>query len=287
MYAPLIHSFYDSATHTATYIVSDQATHCAAIIDSVLDFDPRSGRISHASADQIIEYARLNGLTISWLLETHAHVDHLSAAAYLQEKLGGRIGIGQQICTVQTVFKNIFNIEDIYTDGSNFDHLFQDGEIFNIGQLNVHVLHTPGHTPACLTYVIDQDAFTGDTLFMPDYGTASCDFPGGDAATLYQSIQKILSLPLNTRLHLCHGYPPTTIKVPRWQSTVAEQRKNNIHIHDGITQPAFVNLRTAKDRTLPMPALILPAIQVNLRAGQLPPAEANGVCYLKLPLDVF
>lgn len=281
---PITHTFFDFATNTATHIVSDPATKYAAIIDSVLDFDPKSGRISHSSADQLIEYVRQCGLTISWILETHAHADHLSAAAYLKTKLGGKIGIGQQICTVQSVFKKIFNAADMHTDGSDFDHLFHDGEQFTIGQLLVQVLHTPGHTPACVSYVIGNDAFIGDTLFMPDYGTARCDFPGGDAATLYRSIQKLLALPPETRLHLCHDYPPAG-RSPQWTSTVAEQRECNIHVHQGTSQQAFINMRTARDQTLEMPVLILPAIQINVRAGRLPPAEGNGVSYLKLPLN--
>ena len=279
-----IQSFFDPDTFTATHVVSDPITRRAAIIDSVLDYDPKSGRTSHRSADRVVDYVQQTGLTIEWLLETHAHADHFSAAPYLKEKLGGETGIGLHIRDVQKAFKKIFNAADMNTDGSDFDRLFDDGEHFNIGELDVHVMHTPGHTPACLTYLIGQDAFVGDTLFMPDYGTARCDFPGGDATTLYRSIKKVLSLPPDTRLHLCHDYPPAS-RSPVWTSTVAEQREKNIHVHDGITEAEFVSMRTARDKTLAMPILILPAIQVNVRAGQLPPPEDNGVSYLKIPLN--
>lgn len=279
-----IQSFFDPDTFTVTHVVSDSITRRAAIIDSVLDFDPKSGHTSHLSADRVVDYVQQTGLTIAWLLETHAHADHFSAAPYLKEKLGGKTGIGLHIRHVQKAFKKIFNAADMNTDGSDFDRLFDDGEHFNIGELDVRVIHTPGHTPACLTYLIGQDAFVGDTLFMPDYGTARCDFPGGDATMLYRSIKKVLSLPPDTRLHLCHDYPPES-RSPVWISTVAEQREKNIHVHDGITEAEFVSMRTARDKTLAMPTLILPAIQVNVRAGQLPPPEDNGVNYLKIPLN--
>lgn len=279
-----IQSFFDPDTFTVTHVVSDSITRRAAIIDSVLDFDPKSGRTSHRSADRVVDYVRQSGLTVEWLLETHAHADHFSAAPYLKEKLGGETGIGLHIRDVQKAFKTIFNAADMNTDGADFNRLFDDGDHFNIGELDVRVVHTPGHTPACLTYLIGQDAFVGDTLFMPDYGTARCDFPGGDAATLYRSIRKVLSLPPDTRLHLCHDYPPAH-RSPVWISTVAEQREQNIHVHDGISEAEFVSMRTARDKTLAMPTLILPAIQVNVRAGQLPPAEDNGVSYLKIPLN--
>ena len=281
-----IQSFFDPATFTVTHVVSDPATHRAAIIDSVLDYDPKSGRTSHASADAVVAHVRQAGLTVDWLLETHAHADHLSAAPYLKQQLGGRIGIGAHIRQVQGVFKSIFNARDMNTNGAEFDHLFEDGEHFHIGEIDVEVMHTPGHTPACLTYVVGQDAFVGDTLFMPDYGTARCDFPGGDAATLFRSIRKVLSLAPETRLHLCHDYPPEG-REPAWETTVAEQRSSNIHVHDGITEAEFVAMRTARDKTLAMPTLILPSIQVNVRAGNLPPAEDNGVRYLKIPLDLL
>ena len=286
MQTPTIQSFFDPDTFTVTHVVSDPARKRAAVIDSVLDYDPKSGRTSHASADKVLAYVKRAGLTVDWLLETHAHADHLSAAPYLQAQLGGSIGIGRHICAVQGVFKKVFNAKDMNTDGADFDHLFEDGEQFKIGDLDVRVMHTPGHTPACLTYIVGQDAFVGDTLFMPDYGTARCDFPGGDAATLYQSIQKVLSLPPQTRLHLCHDYPPTT-REPVWETTVAQQRAHNIHVHEGVTEAAFVALRHARDKTLAMPVLILPAVQVNVRAGHLPPPEDNGVTYLKIPVNAL
>lgn len=286
MQQPAIQSFFDHDTFTVTHIVSDPVTLRAAIIDSVLDFDPKSGRSSHASADRVIAHVRQAGLTVDWLLETHAHADHLSAAPYLQQNLGGKISIGRHIREVQQVFKKIFNARDMNTEGVDFDHLFDDGEQFKIGQIDVRVMHTPGHTPACLTYVIGQDAFVGDTLFMPDYGTARCDFPGGDAATLYRSIQKVLALAPDTRLHLCHDYPPES-RAPAWVSTVAEQRAQNIHVHEGITEAEFVKMRTARDQTLDMPTLILPSVQVNVRAGKLPPPEDNGVRYLKIPINLL
>ncbi|MDP1999172.1 MAG: MBL fold metallo-hydrolase [Rhodoferax sp.] len=281
-----IQSFFDPATFTVTYVVADPVRKRAAIIDSVLDYDPKSGRTSHASADLVVAYVKQADLTVDWLLETHAHADHLSAAPYLQAQLGGGIGIGQHIREVQGVFKKVFNAKDMNTEGAEFDHLFEDGQIFRIGDLEVRVMHTPGHTPACLTYVIGQDAFVGDTLFMPDYGTARCDFPGGDAATLYQSIQKVLALPSQTRLHLCHDYPPAG-REATWETTVADQRAHNIHVHDGVTEADFVALRTARDKTLAMPVLILPAVQVNVRAGHMPPPEDNGVVYLKIPVNAL
>lgn len=279
-----IQSFFDPATFTVTHVVSDPQTRRAAIIDSVLDYDPKSGRTRHASADRVIEHVRRAGLCVDWLLETHAHADHLSAAAYLKAQLGGKTGIGRAICDVQRVFRGIFNAKDLDTEGADFDHLFDDGDRFMIGDIAVQVLHTPGHTPACLSFVIGLDAFVGDTVFMPDYGSARCDFPGGDAGTLFDSIRKVLSLPDETRLHLCHDYPPND-RAPRWVTTVAEQRARNIHVHDGVGKADFVALREARDRTLEMPTLILPAIQVNLRAGNLPPAEDNGVSYLKIPVN--
>ena len=283
---PNIQSFFDPATFTVTHVVTDPATQRAAIIDSVLDYDPKSGRTTQHSADLVIAYVRQNGLTVDWLLETHAHADHLSAAPYLQEQLGGKIGIGRQICAVQTVFKKLFNAEEMNTEGADFDRLFDDAERFMIGEIEVQVLHTPGHTPACLTYVIGDHAFVGDTLFMPDYGSARCDFPGGDAATLFRSIRKVLALPPTTQLHLCHDYPPAS-RAAQWVTTVAEQRANNIHVHDGISEAEFVAMRTARDKTLAMPVLLLPAIQVNCRAGKLPPPENNGTRYLKIPLNAL
>jgi glyoxylase-like metal-dependent hydrolase (beta-lactamase superfamily II) len=281
-----IRSFFDPATYTVTHVVSDLATQRAAIIDSVLDYDPKSGRTATRSADAVIAHVREAGLTVDWHLETHAHADHLSAAPYLKAQLGGRIAIGEHIRDVQRVFKGLFNAADLRTDGGEFDHLFQDGETFAIGQLQARVLHTPGHTPACVSYVVGRDAFVGDTLFMPDYGTARCDFPGGDARVLYQSIRKLLALGDDLRLHLCHDYMPGGREV-RWETTAGEERQGNIHVREGVTEDEFVQMRTARDRTLDMPVLMLPAVQVNARAGRLPPAEDNGISYLKIPLNAL
>jgi glyoxylase-like metal-dependent hydrolase (beta-lactamase superfamily II) len=281
-----IRSFFDPATYTVTHVVSDPATQRAAIIDSVLDYDPKSGRTATRSADAVIAHVRDAGLTVDWHLETHAHADHLSAAPYLKAQLGGRIAIGEHIRDVQRVFKGLFNAADLRTDGGEFDHLFQDGETFAIGQLQARVLHTPGHTPACVSYVVGRDAFVGDTLFMPDYGTARCDFPGGDARVLYQSIRKLLALGDDLRLHLCHDYMPGGREV-RWETTAGEERQGNIHVREGVTEEEFVQMRTARDRTLDMPVLMLPAVQVNARAGRLPPAEDNGISYLKIPLNAL
>jgi len=287
MTAPNIQSFFDPVTNSVTHLVSDPVSKRAAIIDSVLDYNPRSGRTATTLADAVIDEVRRAALTVDWILETHAHADHLSAAMYLKGKLGGRIGIGREICTVQKTFKSLFNLKDLDTQGADFDVLFDDGESFAIGDVAVRVMHTPGHTPACLSYLMGDDVFVGDTLFMPDYGTARCDFPGGNAATLFASIRKVLALPEPTRLHLCHDYPPAARKTPAWVCTVAEQRAGNIHVHDGVGEDDFVNRRNARDKTLDMPLLILPAIQVNLRAGKLPPCEDNGVSYLKIPLNLF
>ena len=290
MPSPIIQSFFDPATYTVTHVLADPATRRAAIIDSVLDYDPKAGRTSTTSADQVIAWVRERGLVIDWLLETHAHADHLSAAPYLQQQLGGTIAIGAHIRDVQAVFKPIFNASDIATDGSPFEHLFADGERFQVGDLAVEVMHTPGHTLGCISYRVDHaggcDVFIGDTLFMPDYGSARCDFPGGDASTLYRSVRRLLSLPPETRLHLCHDYPPDE-RAPSWVCTVAEQRAANIHLHDGVGEAEFVAMRTARDRTLGKPALLVPAIQVNVRAGHFPAPEANGVRYLKTPLNLL
>lgn len=283
---PQIKSFFDPATFTVTYVVHDPETKMAAVIDSVLDFDPASGRTSHASADKVIEYVAEKGLTVEWLLETHAHADHLSAAPFLQRKLGGKIAIGEHITTVQDVFGKLFNAgEEFRHDGSDFDQLWKDGDQFKIGNLNVTVLHVPGHTPACIAYVIGDAVFVGDTMFMPDYGTARADFPGGDARTLYRSARRILDLPPETRLFMCHDYLPAGRTDYVWETTVAAERAANIHIHDGITEDEFVAMREARDATLDMPRLILPSVQVNMRAGHLPPAEDNGVTYLKIPVN--
>jgi glyoxylase-like metal-dependent hydrolase (beta-lactamase superfamily II) len=284
---PDIQSFFDPDTFTVSYVVSDPETRTAAIVDSVLDFNPNSGRTATTSADRIVKYVRENGLRVEWLLETHAHADHLSGAPYLRGILGGRIGIGEHIRDVQKVFKPVFNAEaDFATDGRQFDHLFTDGEEFRIGQLSGRVLHTPGHTPACVAYVIGDAAFVGDTLFMPDGGTARTDFPGGDARTLYRSIKRVLSLPAETRLFMCHDYSPNG-RAPMWETTVAEERAKNIHVRDGITEDEFVAMRRTRDRTLDMPRLLMQSVQVNMRAGELPPAEENGVHYLKIPLNAI
>jgi glyoxylase-like metal-dependent hydrolase (beta-lactamase superfamily II) len=285
----MIHSFFDSSTHTVTHIVHD-GQHCA-IIDPVLDYDPKSGRIRTHSAQKVMDFVQRHGLCVQWILETHAHADHLSAAAWLKRRLGGRIGIGRHITTVQKVFQAIFNLEpEFRLDGSQFDHLFDDQETFSIGTLSATAWHVPGHTPADMAYVVQDPAepavFVGDTLFMPDVGTARCDFPGGDAATLYRSIRRLLALPASTRLYLCHDYPPGARPV-QWVCSVAEQKAHNIHVHDGISEGEFVAMRTARDRTLEMPVLILPSIQINVRAGELPAPENDGHRYLKIPLDRF
>ncbi|MCB2059089.1 MAG: MBL fold metallo-hydrolase [Novosphingobium sp.] len=286
--APVIEAFFDADTFTVSYVVHDPETLKAAIIDSVLDYDPASGRTSFSSADAIAAYVGERGLSVEWLLETHAHADHLSAAPYLQQKLGGKIAIGGHIVTVQETFGKLFNAgSEFQRDGSDFDHLFADGDEFKIGNLRVTVLHVPGHTPACIAYVIGDAVFVGDTMFMPDYGTARADFPGGDARTLYRSLRRILELPPDTRLFMCHDYLPEGREHYVWETTVREQRKLNIHAHDGISEDEFVAMREGRDKTLAMPRLILPSVQVNMRAGHLPPAEDNGVSYLKIPVDAL
>lgn len=286
-----IDSFFDPATSTFSHLVFDASTLRGALIDSVLDYDPKSGRIRTASAQRLVDRVRQRGIQIDWLLETHVHADHLSAAAWLRSQLGGRVAIGAHIQAVQTVFGELFNTgADVPRDGSQFDRLFADGDVFEIGSLRVEVLHTPGHTPACLSYLVSDDArqvaFVGDTLFMPDYGTARCDFPGGDAATLYRSIRRLLSLPGDTELYLCHDYRPAAAG-PRHVTTVAAQRTGNIHVHDGIDEASFVAMRKTRDAELEMPVLILPSVQVNMRAGHLPAAEDNGIRYLKIPLNAL
>jgi glyoxylase-like metal-dependent hydrolase (beta-lactamase superfamily II) len=282
---PEIASFFDPATATITHIVHEAGGRECAIIDPVLDYDPKSGRTGTRSADALIAHIRGAGLAVAWILETHAHADHLTAAPYLQRHLGGHIGIGRHIVAVQQTFGALFNAgPDFMPDGSAFDRLFDDGETIALGALEGRALHTPGHTPACVTYAFGDAAFVGDTLFMPDYGTARCDFPGGDAATLYRSIHRILALPEETRLFMCHDYAPDDRAVA-WETSVRAQRQSNIHVHDGVDEAAFVAMRTARDATLDMPVLILPAIQVNMRAGHFPPAEANGTRYLKIPLN--
>ena len=284
-----IEGHFDPATSTVSYIVMDPATRACAIIDSVLDYDPHAGRTRTDSADLLIARVQALGGQVQWLLETHVHADHLSAAAHLKARLGGQIAIGAQITTVQQVFAEVFHAgPDFRCDGSQFDRLLHDGETFKLGQLPVRAMHTPGHTPACMSYLIEQGqtpvAFVGDTLFMPDYGTARCDFPGGDAHALYRSIQKVLALPPQTRLYLCHDYPPGGREV-RFESTVAEQRLHNIHVREGVSEDDFVQMRTARDRTLGMPALLLPSVQINMRAGEFPSPESNGQRYLKIPLN--
>lgn len=289
--APLqVEGFFDPATSTVSYIVLDPATRHCALIDSVLDYDPKSGRTSTASADRLIARVAALEARVEWILETHVHADHLTAAPYLQEKLGGKIGIGSHITDVQEVFGKLFNTgEAMARDGSQFDHLFAGDESFSIGKLECRALHTPGHTPACMSYVVSNGsqraAFVGDTLFMPDYGTARCDFPGGDARTLFHSINKVLSLPADTVLYMCHDYQPGGREV-QFVSTVAEERASNIHVRNGISEEEFVVMRTRRDAGLDMPTLILPSVQVNMRAGHLPQPEANGIRYLKIPLNV-
>jgi len=286
-----IEASFDAATSTISYIVLDRSTRRCAIIDSVLDYDPKSGRTSTRSADHLRARVEALGATVQWHLETHVHADHLSGAAYLKQHLGGQLAIGNQISVVQNVFGALFNAGSSFArDGSQFDHLFADGEQFQIGNLKARALHTPGHTPACMTYVIDNGsehvAFVGDTLFMPDYGTARCDFPGGDARTLFQSINKVLSLPADTRLYLCHDYQPNGRPL-QYVTTVAEQRAANIHVHDGISEAQFVTMRETRDAGLDMPVLLLPSVQVNMRAGALPEPEDNGQRYLKIPLNAL
>jgi glyoxylase-like metal-dependent hydrolase (beta-lactamase superfamily II) len=284
-----VEGHFDPATWTVSYIVLDKGTKQCALVDSVLDYDPKSGRTSQASADRLIARVRELGATVQWILETHVHADHLSAAPYLKQALGGQMGIGQHITTVQKVFGSLFNAgSDFARDGRQFDHLFIDGETFAIGGLQARAMHTPGHTPACMTYVVGDGqqaaAFVGDTLFMPDYGTARCDFPGGDARTLFRSINKVLSLPAETQLYMCHDYQPGGREV-QFMSTVAEERERNINVRNGISEEEFVAMRHARDATLGMPTLILPSVQVNMRAGQLPEPEANGTRYIKIPLN--
>jgi glyoxylase-like metal-dependent hydrolase (beta-lactamase superfamily II) len=284
---PQIKAFFDPATWTVSYVVYDRdGGHCA-IVDSVLDYDSKSGRTSTKSADTLMAFVQEKALTVEWILETHAHADHLSAAHYLRKNLGGKIAIGAAITDVQNVFKGIFNLEpDFHPDGSQFDHLLQPDETFAIGDLTAKALPVPGHTPACMAYQVSDAVFVGDTLFMPDVGTARCDFPGGNAHDLYKSVRKLMDLPGDTRLYMCHDYPPDG-RDPVWESTVAEQRASNIHIRDGVSEDAFVAMRNKRDAGLAMPNLILPSVQINIRAGEMPPAEPNGHAYLKIPLNVL
>lgn len=280
-------AFFDAGTGTVSYAVWDLASRRAALIDPVLDYDARSGHTGHAAAQELLDFVRAEGLGVDWILETHVHADHLSAARWLQEQTGGRIAIGQRVLEVQQVFMKLYNLErGFLPDGSQFDHLFADGETFMIGSLPAHALQVPGHTPADVAYLIGGALYAGDTLFMPDVGTARADFPGGDARVLYRSIRRLLALPPETSVYVCHDYPPAC-REPRWETTVAEQRARNVHVRDGIDEDSFVALRTARDATLDPPTLLLPSIQVNVRAGQLPPADDNGVSYLRIPLNAL
>lgn len=283
----LVQPFFDPKTWTVSYVVSDKATGSAAVIDPVLDFEMKSGSTGTESADKVLAYVRDQRLKVQWILETHAHADHLSAARYIQQEAGGQVAIGEHIRDVQAVFKKLYNLErNFLPDGSQFDHLFKDGEVFRIGEVEATALLVPGHTPADMAYLIDGEVFVGDTLFMPDVGTARADFPGGDAHALYRSIRRILDLPPQTRMYVCHDYPPKG-REPQWETTVAEQRAKNVHVHDGVSEDEFVAMRKARDATLGVPTLILPSIQVNVRAGQLPPADDNGVAYLRIPLNAL
>jgi glyoxylase-like metal-dependent hydrolase (beta-lactamase superfamily II) len=288
-----VQAFFDTDTATITYVLFERDGAACAVIDSVLNYDPKSGRTSTAAADQVVAFVQARGLQVQWLLETHAHADHVSAARYLQQKLGGTIAIGEAIRSVQGAFKDVFNLEATFRlDGSQFGHLFHADEAFQVGALRLRALHVPGHTPADMAYALEdadgtpQLVFVGDTLFMPDVGSARCDFPGGDAHALYRSVRRLLALPPATRLFMCHDYPPPG-RAPAWETTVAEQRERNIHLHDGVGEDGFVAMREQRDATLSMPVLILPAIQINIRAGELPPPEANGTRYLKIPLNTL
>ncbi|MCK7597428.1 MBL fold metallo-hydrolase [Microbulbifer sp. CAU 1566] len=283
---PLVQAFLDPATETWSYVIFDRVGGTAAVIDAVLDFDQASGRTSTEGAEKIVAFVREQELTVDWVLETHAHADHLSAAPFVREQLGGKIAIGEHIRQVQGIFRDVFNLEkEFLVDGSQFDHLFHDGDTFNIGDLEGRVIYVPGHTPADMAWLIGDALFVGDTLFLPDVGSARCDFPGGDARVLYQSVQKLLSLPEGTRMFMCHDYPPNGSREHEYETTVGAQKRSNIHLHDGISEDEFVKMRRERDATLGMPRLILPSIQVNIRAGQMPPAEDNGTVYLKVPIN--
>jgi glyoxylase-like metal-dependent hydrolase (beta-lactamase superfamily II) len=288
MHKPDVTGFFDQATYTISYVVSDPETKQCAIIDSLLDFDQASGRTTTDSADKLIAFVRERGLTCEWIIDTHVHADHLTAAPYIREQIGGKTAIGDQIPVVQRVFGEIFNEDQsFHTDGSQFDHLFTDGEIYHIGNLEARAIHTPGHTPACMSHLIGDALFVGDTIFMPDFGTARCDFPGGDAGTLFDSIQKLFALPDETRMFLCHDYMAPGRDTYRWETTVGEQKSSNIHIKTGTSRDDFIAMRTARDATLDMPKLILPSVQINMRAGDMPPPEDNGQRYMKLPINAL
>lgn len=282
---PVVEAFFDKDSETFSYVVYDHEGGHAAVIDPVLDYDPKSGRTRTDGAKRLVDFVRAKKLTVDWILETHAHADHLSAAPFVREQVGGRIAIGEKIVEVQKIFRDVFNLEKQFlVDGSQFDKLFAEGETFSIGDIDGEVIYTPGHTPADMSWRIGDAVFVGDTLFMPDVGTARCDFPGGNAATLYQSIQRLLAMPDDTRLYMCHDYPGDS-RPHQYLTTVGEQRSHNIHVHDGVTEEEFVSMRNARDKTLEMPRLILPSIQLNIRAGQMPPAEDNGTVYFKIPVN--
>lgn len=288
MTKPEVKGFFDEATNTISYVVWDKATKQAAIVDSLLDFDQASGRTKTDSADVMIAFVKEAGLTVDWIIDTHVHADHLTAAPYIKSQLGGRTGIGEHIATVQKVFGEIFNEgQEFHTDGSQFDHLFKDGETYKVGNIGARAIHTPGHTPACMSHLIGDALFVGDTIFMPDFGTARCDFPGGDAGTLYDSIQKLFALPGDTRVFLCHDYKAPGRDEYVWETTIAEEKAHNKHVHTGISKEEFVKMRTERDATLAMPKLILPSVQINMRAGEMPPAEENGKRYMKIPINAL
>jgi len=288
MQKPEVKGFFDEATNTISYVVWDSTTNQAAIVDSLLDFDQASGRTMTKSADFMIAFVKEAGLKVDWIIDTHVHADHLTAAPYIKSQLGGCTGIGEHIATVQKVFGEIFNeSQEFHTDGSQFDHLFKDGETYKVGNIDARAIHTPGHTPACMSHLIGDALFVGDTIFMPDFGTARCDFPGGDAGTLYDSIQKLFALPEETRVFLCHDYKAPGRDEYVWETTIAEEKAHNKHVHTGIPKEEFVKMRTERDATLEMPKLILPSVQINMRAGQMPPAEENGKRYMKIPINAL
>jgi glyoxylase-like metal-dependent hydrolase (beta-lactamase superfamily II) len=285
---PEVTAFFDENTCTVTYVVSDPSSKICAVIDPVLDFDQAAGRTSTVSADWVLNFIRSNGLELAWILETHAHADHLSAVSYLKSKTNGRTGTGKFITNIQTTFKRIFNLgSDFVADGGQFDRLLEEGDLLELGSMEIRIMHTPGHTPACVTFVVGDAAFIGDTLFMPDYGTARADFPGGDAAVMFQSIQRIFRLPADTRLFMCHDYKAPGRDEYAWEASVEQQRRFNVHIHEGITESDFVDFRNKRDASLGMPKLMLSSIQINIRAGEMPPADDNGVAYLKIPVDLL
>ena len=288
MNSPLVTGFFDDATNTISYVVADPAAKVCAIIDSLLDFDQASGRTNSNSADKLIAFIKGNGLKLDWIIDTHVHADHLTAAHYIQTKLGGRTAIGDQIPLIQKVFGEIFNEDrSFHTDGSQFDHLFADGEDYLVGTIAAKAIATPGHTPACMSHLIGDGVFVGDTLFMPDFGTARCDFPGGDAGVLYDSIQRLFELPDETRIYLCHDYKAPGRDAFAWETSIGEEKRSNIHVGNGISREAFIKMRTQRDATLSMPTLILPSVQINMRAGDMPPAEDNGKRYIKIPIDAL